>query len=96
MNANLNMSKKNPNFLLDGTPLKNLNMARINLKNEEHAQQYWFLKRLKLALGGQITNILPYLPKGNFNENDGAPNGKRTMKALKEKHHLNKEGPKVK
>jgi hypothetical protein len=37
MNANLNVSKINSNVLLVGTPSNNLNMARINPKNEKIA-----------------------------------------------------------
>jgi hypothetical protein len=32
----------------------------------------------------------------NFDENDGASSGKKIMKALREEHHLNKGGLKLK
>jgi hypothetical protein len=35
------------------TPSNNLNMVKMNSKEEELAKLYWFLKRPKLVLGGQ-------------------------------------------
>jgi hypothetical protein len=53
MNVDLNMLNKKIIYFWLEFHQKNLNMARTNLKDEKLAKKKWFLKRLKLAQGGQ-------------------------------------------
>jgi hypothetical protein len=53
MNVGLNMLNRKDCLLLVKIPSKNLNMARMNLKDEKLVKQKWFLKKLKLVQGGQ-------------------------------------------
>jgi hypothetical protein len=72
----------------------------MNLQDEKLIKKEWSLKRLKLGPRGQGPSQHEHIPLLtlwlDFDENNGAPNGKKRMRLPKEGHHLNKRGLKVK
>jgi hypothetical protein len=65
MNVVLNMTKEKSKLLLLGTPSKNMNMTRMNLKNEKHVEKQWALKKPKVGLKGEglhNISIFPHSP----------------------------------
>jgi len=72
----------------------------MNLEDEEPIEKHWSLKRPRLGQGGQKpsqhkhTSLLTL--RLNVDNNNGAPNGKKRMKPLKEGHYPNKGGLKEK